>query len=74
MKILNFTFKVLKKLKLYKLANLLINIKHKIILKKLEKIGKDIIIKYKNKNIKKENNTIKSILYYFLFLYFYFYI
>lgn len=58
MKILNFTFKVLKKLKLYKLANLLINIKHKIILKKLEKIGKDIIIKYKNKNIKKENNTI----------------
>lgn len=58
MKILNFTFKVLKKLKLYKLADLLINIKHKIILKKLEKIGKDIIIKYKNKNIKKENNTI----------------
>lgn len=58
MKILNYTFKVLKKLRLYKFADLVINIKHKLILKRLNKIGKDIVAKYKNKSFKKDNNTI----------------
>lgn len=57
-KIFDILFRFFKYIKFYKIADIFVHIKDKIILNELKKIGKDIIVDYKDKNINKRNDCV----------------